>query len=232
MSTSTVNSTSNNGLLTNSQSQQALNINADNFLQLLTTQLQNQDPTNPTDTNQLTQEIAMLSQVQQQINTNNELQQLITMFSSAATSNAVSYIGKQVDAATDAGSPAQTELTNSQATLVYDLPAGASTATVTITNSAGQTVFSGPGTTVAGRNQVVWQGSTTAGTTAPDGTYNFTVTAADSSGKALTATTMTSGVVTAVDTQNGTASLSLGGTISVPLSNVQAVYTPGTNPSS
>jgi len=238
MSTSPVNSTTNpTGGLSNAQSQQALNSNYANFLQLLTTQLQNQDPTSPTDTNQLTQEIASLSQVQQQIDTNNELQQLVSLFTASATNNAVSYIGKQIDATPAAGTAAQTELTNSQATLVYDLPAGASSATVTITDSVGNTVFSGPGTTIAGRNQVVWKGGTNpnssgTSTTAPDGTYNFTVNATDSSGKTVTATTMTSGTVTAVDTQNGTATLSLGGTLSVPLSNVQTIYNAGTDPTS
>src|SRR5208282_634754 len=97
-------------------------------LKLLTTQLQNQDPTNPADTNQVTQEIAQLSQVQGQLQTNQYLAQLIGLFSANQTSNAVSYIGKQVDAASTGSSPAQTELTGSQATLVYNLPAGASTA--------------------------------------------------------------------------------------------------------
>ncbi len=115
---------------------------------------------NPTDTNQLTEEIAQLSQVQQEINMNNTLSTIASDLVASQTSNAVSYIGKQIDATVTSGSPAQTELTNSQATLVYNLPAGASTATVTITNSAGQTVFSAPGTTVSGRNQVEWNGQT------------------------------------------------------------------------
>ena len=57
----------------------------------------------------------------------------------------------------------------------------------------------------------------------------FKVTATDSGGKPLTATTYTTGTVTAVDTQNGTNTLSLGD-ISVPLSNLHQIYTPGTNP--
>ncbi len=212
------------------QAQQGLNANYQEFLRILTTELQNQDPTSPIDPTQMVGQLAQLSQVEQQVQTNALLQQMTAAFSASQTSNAVSYIGKQIDAG---GSPAQTELAGGQATLVYTLPAGVSSANVTITNSAGQPVFSGPGTTIAGRNQVIWDGTnSTTGVAVPSGTYNFTVAAADSSGNALTATAVTTGVVTAVDTQNGTTSLSFGGTMSVPLATVQAVYNPGTNPGS
>ncbi len=77
--------------------------------------------------------------------------------SASQTNNMVSYIGKQVDATGN-----QIDLANSQASLVYNLPAGASSAQITITNAAGQTVFTGAGSTVAGRNQVVWDGTDTA----------------------------------------------------------------------
>ncbi|MDE3015908.1 MAG: flagellar hook assembly protein FlgD [Pseudomonadota bacterium] len=205
--------------------QQGLNGTYQEFLKLLTTELNNQDPTAPMDPTQMVGQLASLSQVEQQIGTNSNLQQLISLFSANQINNAVSYIGKQVDASGN-----QVTLANSQAALVYTLPAGASSATVTITNSAGQTVFSGAGTTIAGRNQVMWNGANSAtGAAMPDGVYNFTVVAKDSGGNPLTATTSTTGTVTAVDTQNGSASLSLG-SISVPIGNVQSVYNPGTNP--
>ena len=139
--TTTSNSVASAAAASNAQAQQSLNSNYTEFLSLLTTQLQNQDPTNPADTNQLTQEIAQLGEVQGQLQTNTYLAQLLSLMSSNQTSSAVSYIGKQIDAG---GTPAQTELSSSQATLVYNLPAGASTSNVTITNSAGQTVFLRP----------------------------------------------------------------------------------------
>ncbi|MDE3059857.1 MAG: hypothetical protein KGJ06_02480 [Pseudomonadota bacterium] len=195
------------------------------FLKLLTTQLQNQDPTAPADTNQITQEMAQLGMVEQQTNTNTLLQQLINLLNSNQTSNAVSYIGKNVDSTGN-----QLQLTGGQATFAYSLPAGASSALVTVTTPAGQTVFSGSGTTIAGRNQVIWDGTnSTTGQTMPDGTYNFTVTAKDANGNALTPTTFTSGTVTAVDNSQSGTTLSIG-TMSVPLSGVHAVYNPGTNP--
>jgi len=221
------------GTQTAVQSQQSLNSNYADFLQLLTTQLQNQDPTSPLDTNELTQQIASLSQVQQEININANLTNLISLYTASQSQSAVSYIGKQVDATGNqidlTSSTGTSGTTTSSAALVYSLPSTASSATVTITNSAGATVYSAAGTTVAGRNQLLWNGTTTSGTTAPAGVYNFTVTATDSSGKALATTTYTTGIVTAVDTANGTSTLSLGN-MSVPLSSVQEVYTAGTNP--
>jgi flagellar basal-body rod modification protein FlgD len=208
-----------------SNAKNALNANYQDFLKLLTTQLQNQDPTAPADTNQITQEIAMLSQVEQQINSNKNLEKLISLMTTGQTNAAVGYIGMNIDATGN-----QTVLSNSQATLVYTLPSDAASSTVTISNAAGQTVFSGPGSKVAGRNQVVWDGTNNmAGGKAADGVYKFTITAKDSAGKDVKATTFTTGIVTAVDSQDGKTNLSLGG-VSVPIEDVQTIYIPGTNP--
>lgn len=64
----------------------------------------------------------------------------------------------------------------------------------------------------------------------PAGAYTFKVEGKDGSGKAITATTYTSGVVTAADMQNGVTTLSLGYGMSVPMNNVKKIYNPGTNP--
>ncbi len=70
--------------------------NFDTFLQLLTTQLQNQDPTSPMDTNQFTQQLVQFSQVEQQISTNDNLKSLIALGQSRSSADAVSYLGKTV----------------------------------------------------------------------------------------------------------------------------------------
>ena len=49
------------------------------FIRMLTVQLQNQDPTKPLDTSELTQQIAQLSGVEQQINTNKNLESLMAI---------------------------------------------------------------------------------------------------------------------------------------------------------
>lgn len=189
-----------------------------NFLKLLTTQLKNQDPTAPTDTNQLTQQIASLSQVEQQIATNKNLEKLLSVFNVSQMGNIVSYIGKQVDATGNQG-----YLTGGAAEFAYSLPEGAKSSTVSISDKDGNVVFSGAGTTLAGRNEVYWDGTNSfTGKKMGDGMYTFKVTAKDEAGKDLTPTTYTTGVVTAVDSQNGTATLSLG-KLSVPVSDVLSV---------
>ena len=200
-----------------------LSSNYQDFLKLLTTQLQNQDPTAPADTNQLTQQIATLSSVEQQIDMNKNLQSLISLYTNSQNQNAVSYIGKQVEMDGNQG-----VLAGGQAAFVYDLPAGAASAQVVIKDSTGAVVFTGAGTAIAGRNQALWNGlNDTTGNTMPDGDYTFTVTAKDSAGKALDGvTTKTSGIVRSVDTDStGTSTLSLGD-ISVPIAKVLSVRTP------
>src|SRR6201992_1328356 len=70
--------------------------NFNTFLTLLTTQLKNQDPTSPMDSNQFTQQLVEFSQVEQQINTNTNLQTLITQGQSNGTAMTTGYLGKTV----------------------------------------------------------------------------------------------------------------------------------------
>jgi flagellar basal-body rod modification protein FlgD len=196
----------------------ALNSNYQDFLKLLTTQLQNQDPTAPADTNQITQQIAMLSQVEQQINTNSNLQNLISLYSNNQLNGSVNYIGKRVEAPGNTG-----QVVNGAGEFVYNLSGAAATTNVTIKDSTGTTVFTGSGTTVAGKNIVYWDGTNSiTGAKMSDGTYTISVTATDSNGAPVTATPETTGIVTSLDTVNGVTTLSLG-TQSVPISSVTSV---------
>ena len=79
-----------------STAMQQLSGNMNTFLTLLTTQLQNQDPLSPMDSTQFTQQLVEYSQVEQQINTNSNLQNLISLQQSGAGAAAVSYLGKDV----------------------------------------------------------------------------------------------------------------------------------------
>ncbi len=79
-----------------SQAAQQLAGNFDTFLKLLTTQLQNQDPMSPMDSNEFTQQLVAFSSVEQQINTNDNLQSLIALSLSQQASAAVNYIGHSV----------------------------------------------------------------------------------------------------------------------------------------
>lgn len=184
-----------------------LSSNESMFLQLLVTQMQNQDPLNPTDTNTFTQQLVQYSQVEQQIKTNSYLADLKALSTTQNATNLVSYIGKTVEA--DASS-SYFDGTN-DATWNFTSSAASSNATVTITNSDGATVYTGTQTLSTGNNSFSWDGTTTSGDTAPAGTYTIAVSGSDASGGALTITTSASGTCTAVDFSGTTPLLTVNG---------------------
>ena len=188
------------------------------FLRLLTTQLQNQDPTSPFDTNEMTQQIATLSQVEQQINTNKNLETLIGMITATQYNSVVSYIGKQVEANGNQGA-----LENGKAPFVYYLAKDADVVDITIKNATGQVVYTGPGTKVSGRNEFSWDGKANDGSQQPDGVYTIEVAAKDASNNAVTAQVYTTGTVTSIDSVGGTVYASIGNILSIPLAGIISV---------
>jgi flagellar basal-body rod modification protein FlgD len=200
------------------KAQQQLNTNFNDFLTLLTTQLQNQDPTNPMDSSQFTSQLAQMSAVEQQINTNSNLEKVLAAITSSQSGSLVSYIGKQIDAIGSNG-----VLAGGGAVFAYNLPQAAATTTISISDAKGNVVYNGNGDVKSGRNQVIWDGvNSNSGATMPDGIYTIKVTAKDAAGKDITATTYTTGLVSAVDNSSGTPALSLG-PITVPANDVISV---------
>ena len=191
--------------------------NFDSFLQLLTTQLQNQDPTSPMSSTQFTQQLVAFSQVEQQINTNSNLQTLISLSQSNGTSNAVSYLGRTVTL-TNGEAP----LSGGAANWNYTLGTNAATTTLSVTDANNNVVYVGSGQTTAGTHQFTWNGQDNNGTQLPDGTYKLTVSAADSGGANVTTAVSSSGPVTQVDLSGSTPQLMMGG-MEFPLSSVSAV---------
>jgi flagellar basal-body rod modification protein FlgD len=180
--------------------------NFQSFLQLLTTQLQNQNPLSPLDTNQFTQQLVEFAGVQQQINTNDSLATLVSLQQTAQSTQALGFVGKT---AVVKGNTAA--LTNSEATWQLDVPT-ASTVNVSIANSSGQTVFSNSFAANAGNNQTFnWNGLGSDGTQFPDGNYTLTATAKDSAGNTVAITTQVEGVVSSVDLTQSPPLLSIGG---------------------
>jgi flagellar basal-body rod modification protein FlgD len=168
--------------------------NFQTFLTLLTTQLKNQNPLDPLDTNQFTQQLVQFASVEQQLKTNDELTSLVSMQQAAQSTQALAFVGKT---AVVSGSTAS--LTNAQATWDLSIPAN-SNLTVNITNSAGQTVYTGNYSANAGNNQpFVWNGKGSDGSQWPDGDYKLTATAVDGSGGPVAVTTQVQGVVSSVD---------------------------------
>ncbi|MBY0565606.1 MAG: flagellar hook assembly protein FlgD [Hyphomonadaceae bacterium] len=159
-----------------------LSDNYDNFLVLLTSQLQNQDPLAPMDSTQFTQQLVQFSQVEQQIRTNEQLESLARQYQAATAGSALSYLGR--DAIVQAS---ETSFANGVANWAYRLPEAAESVTVSVRDARGREVFS---TTTAPRTQgehlFAWDGATRDGTTAPEGVYTLSVVALDEGGDAIT----------------------------------------------
>ncbi|MGH6829380.1 MAG: flagellar hook assembly protein FlgD [Rhizomicrobium sp.] len=190
--------------------------NFDTFLQLLTTQLQNQDPLDPMDTSQFTQQLVEYSQVEQQIDTNSNLQTMIGQGQSQSAAYATGYLGKTVTVGGGQGS-----LSGGQANWTYNLAADSTSTTLTVTDANGNTVFTGPGKTGAGDNVFTWNGNDNNGNPLPAGSYTLSVNA-QNNGTTVTSTVSSSGVVSEVDMTNGAPELLIG-SVAVPLSKVTRV---------
>jgi len=178
--------------------------NFQTFLTLLTTQLKNQNPLEPLDTNQFTQQLVQFAGVEQQLKSNDQLKSLIAIEKSAQATQALIYVGNTV--AVDGST---THLDGS-ATWNLKAPKGTNAA-VTITNSTGQTVYSGKFTLANGNSSFVWDGKGNDGTQYPAGDYKMTATGTDSSGKNVAIASEVQGVVDSVDLTATPALLSIGG---------------------
>lgn len=197
--------------------QQNLASNFNTFLQLLTTQLKNQDPTSPMDPNAFTQQLVEMTGVQQQLLSNQLLQQLVSA-QNGGVASAVNLIGKDVTAQSS-----NAVLAGGQASWAYNLPSAATEATLTVSAASGQVVWSGPAPNLAaGQHTFTWSGQNSYGQKLADGgTYTLSVTA-DASGAPMTPTVYVQGVATAVNQANGQSQVTVGST-PVPLSSITEV---------
>jgi flagellar basal-body rod modification protein FlgD len=199
-------SSSHSAAATNALANTQIAGNFQSFLQLLTTQLQNQNPLSPLDTNQFTQQLVEFAGVQQQINTNDSLSTLVSLQQTAQSTQALGFVGHT---AVVKGNTAA--LTKGQATWQLDVPSN-STVDISIASSTGQTVFTGKFPANAGKNQpFAWNGKDNNGVQQIDGSYTLTATAKDSAGNSVGVTTQVEGVVSSVDLTQSPPLLSIGG---------------------
>jgi flagellar basal-body rod modification protein FlgD len=167
--------------------------NFQTFLTLLTTQLKNQDPMSPLDTNQFTQQLVQFAQVEQQLKGNDELSTLVSLQQTAQQTTALNFVGETVGV-TGATAP----LTDGHATWMMLVPKP-STGSVIIKSSTGQTVYTGNYPLAAGSVPFAWDGKDNNGLQWPDGNYTISVTAQDASGQSVAVPTEINAVVDSAD---------------------------------
>jgi flagellar basal-body rod modification protein FlgD len=192
--TSSVPSSSSSDTSLSSTTGSTLAGNFQTFLTLLTTQLKNQNPLDPLDTNQFTQQLVQFAGVEQQLKTNTELSTLVTLQQTAQATQALNFVGKTavVDGST-------ATMKSSSATWHLSVPTD-STVDVSIANSSGQTVFTGKYTASSGSDiPFTWNGQGNDGTQWPDGKYTITATGKDASGNSVGVAAQIQGTVSSVD---------------------------------
>lgn len=210
---STMSSTSSSS----SSSSTTSSLSTTDFLQLIVTQLQNQNPLDPTDTTEFMNQLVSYASYDQQTAMNDNLSTLVTSMNSLLSANGIGYMGQTVEAKGDT-----TTLADGQATWGYSLTSEASSVSVTVKDQSGKTVYTGSGDTAAGANTFTWDGTKTDGTTAADGDYTISVTATNASGASVLDYTTVIGKVTGVDNTSGTPQLIVGNT-TVAMSNVVSI---------
>jgi len=200
----------------------ALGANLDSFLQLLITQLQNQDPLDPVDTNQFTQQLVQFTEAEQTVKMNQNLEKLINVSAASTITSVVGYIGKELTAA---GSIS--ELQNGVASWQYSVPAKSDDALFTVTDATGNVVYTQTQSIQAGSGSFVWNGQITGGGIAPTGSYHLQIRAKDSAGNLLDASTSFVGIVDGVD-MSGSEVVLTSGSRNIKLDEVTSIKLPST----
>ena len=178
----------------------------DTFLQLLTTQLQNQNPLDPLDTNQFTEQLVQFTGVEQAVKTNENLEALTQITAVTAINGAVGFIGKEISANGNTKYYDGGEMSWS-----YRATSDSPSATFSIIGSNGVTVYSETRSISQGIGEFSWNGQTDEGGVAPNDAYTLSVRATDEAGDPTYVETGRFGMVTGVDMQGGTPVLMVDG---------------------
>ncbi len=187
---------SSTGSSTSSSLTGSINMDKNDFLQLLMAQLQNQDPMSPEDPKDFVSQLAQFSSLEQQINSNQNLTDLSTAIKglqqSQSMAQGVSLLGKTV-----AGNANTLSVAGGQAfDATYQLPQAAAQVAVGIFDSTGKQVATlNLGAQAAGTSTFSWDGKDSTGTQVADGTYSYQVAAQDKAGNAIQVANYATGTV-------------------------------------
>lgn len=198
---------------------QMLASNFQTFLSLLTTQLKNQDPLSPVDSNEFTAQLTQMAGVEQQLLTNDLLTGLLKAQQGDGLTGAAQYIGKDATAVW-----AATRFEDGEANWSYELAADATDATLQVLDASGKVVWSGPAPDKTnGMHDFKWDGKTTGGGQVDDGgVYTLKVVAKDGAGKAVDSQVLIRGRVTGVEMYDNTPFVIIGNSI-MPVSSLIAL---------
>ena len=203
--------------ISNATDQATLANNFNTFLQLLTTQLQNQNPLDPLDTNQFTQQLVQFSGVEQALKTNDYLATLVSASAADRAASAAGYLGATITA-----DGSTTSLVDGKAGWTFSASRPAAKATITVLDASGQTVYTKSTALTAGPGSFNWDGRGDDGTLYTSGEYTLRIDAKDAIGSPVMVSTEVSGTVDAVDLSGDQPVLRIGN-LSVALDKVKTL---------
>lgn len=198
-------------------SQAQLQEDLNRFLNLLVTQLKNQDPLDPLDANEFTSQLVQFASVEQQIYQNANLEKLLALQQTSQISSMVDFIGHTVEA-----TGKQVPLEDKKAEFTYTLDTNSAETLINIKDASGITVFAGDGETDTGKHTFTWDGLSLGTMPQPEGVYTVTVTAFDPLRNLQDVEQTVFGRVTGSGAKDGEVSLFLGD-IKVPMDDVLSV---------
>ena len=185
------------------KSSATLSDNFDTFLTLLTAQLQNQDPLEPVDSTEFTNQLVQFSGVEQQIQTNSALGDLIRLTTSSTAAGLAGYLGKSVEI----DSPTA-ELSGDGIEWLYNLPEGVEKAVMSVQSEDGRIVYSKDvSSTDAGEYTFNWDGELSSCNIAESGEFKLIVRAENANEQAFTVSPRVRTTVNGVDLSSGSTSL-------------------------
>ena len=168
-------------------------LSSTDFLTLMTAQLKNQDPLSPADSNQFLSQLAQLSTVSGISQMNSTMSNLSTSLLSAQALSSASLVGHGVLAPGDTAN----YTTGQQLGGAVQVPAGASSVTLTISDASGAVVRHITASPGSGLQYFSWDGSTDGGGTAPSGSYKVAASA-NVGGSTQAISTLLNGTVASV----------------------------------
>ena len=196
------------------QSKAKMEDDLNKFLNLLVTQLKNQDPLEPMDATQFTSQLVQFASVEQQIYQNANLEKLVEVSHASQVSNLANFLGKTVEAQTD-----EFNLKNGTATIKYKLMEKADSAKIAISDESGRVVFSTNGARTTELTPFTWAGVDDFGNPVPDGKYSFVIEAINANGDPIEYSRSTTGIVTAAGADGGNVNLFMGD-VSISLDDI------------
>ena len=187
------------------------------FLNLLVTQLKNQDPLDPMDSNEFTSQLVQFASVEQQIYQNSNLEELVAIQQTNQVSSLVNFIDKTIEV-----SGQKFPLENGRAEFTYTMPQGAKSASIIIRDETGRTVYEQNANLDQGKHKFVWDGTDRNGMQVDDGTYTAVVTGLDRENELLEIGQTVFGRVTGMGVQGGETIMYMGD-LAAPQSQVLSV---------